>query len=465
MLSRRVKIVATVGPAVSEAEELAELIGAGMNVARLNFSHGTHEAHGRMAELIRQQAAEQGRIVALLADLCGPKIRTGEGGPAQVDSGSELVLVGRGPLAADELPVDFGTIHQDVQVEDRILLGDGHVELKVEAIEGYRVRCRVEHGGKLRSKMGVNLPAARIQAPSITEKDQRDLAYALKMGVDYVALSFVRSADDIRKLRGYCEEFGRPVPVVAKVETPQAVDHLDAIVEASDAVMVARGDLGVELPAERVPVVQREIVGCCRLHRTPVIVATEMLQSMVLAPRPTRAEASDVASAVYTGADAVMLSGETATGAFPIRACQMMSRIIAEAEASRFYAPEASPVEGTAEALAHSACQIAKTVDARCVVAVTESGGTARLVSKARPGVPIIALSPDARNLRQLALLWGVEPVSMDVMPDVDTLLTRINSLLKSRRLTTAGDRFVVVYGAPVHNRAPTNSVRVEVAR
>ncbi|MEZ4226864.1 MAG: pyruvate kinase [Polyangiaceae bacterium] len=464
MVERRAKVVCTVGPAVAEPARLQDLVRAGMDVARLNFSHGDRESHARMAEQLRQAAAEAGRTVAILADLCGPKIRTGSGGPASVQAGDALELFSGTESTDAALAVSYEFLAEDLKPGDRVLLGDGAVELSVGSVDAGRVQCQVEHGGALRSRMGVNLPSGRVRLGAITEKDKRDLGYALEMGVDYLALSFVRTADDVRQLRGLVDARGRATPIVAKIETPSAVDHIEEIVRESDAVMVARGDLGVELPPEMVPIMQREIVGACRLLRKPAIIATEMLQSMTESPRPTRAEASDVASAVFGGADAVMLSAETATGKYPIRACQMMDRIIRRAEASRFYDPKASPPgESTPEAIANSACRIAEEIGARLIVALTESGATARLVSQARPSVPIIALSPDAKTLRRLSLLWGVVPKTLDVESDLELLMKSVRQLLQRESLMKRGERFVLVCGAPVGGRGSTNMVRVEM--
>jgi pyruvate kinase len=311
--------------------------------------------------------------------------------------------------------------------------------------------------------MGVNLPSERLRSEALTEKDRRDLEYGLGIGVDYLALSFVRSAADIEKLRSLCEGLGRPTPIIAKIETPQAVDALAAIVSAADAVMVARGDLGVELPLERVPVVQRQIVGQSRLLRKPVIVATEMLHSMIHSPRPTRAEASDVAGAVFGGADALMLSGETATGEYALAACQMMDRIVREAENSRFYEPLPAPSGSeTAEALASAACELGDAMEAKLIVTLTQSGATARLVSKARPKAPIVAFSPDQKTQRRLALYWGVDPRPLSPGTEIESLTKSVESFLVRARMLDTGDRYVVVYGAPLGKAGSTNALRVE---
>jgi pyruvate kinase len=462
---RRAKIVCTIGPAVASREKIAELCEAGMDVARLNYSHGTAEGHAEMLSLVRDESARLGRPIAVLQDLCGPKIRTGTAGPTAALSGQEVWLAS-GDGDEQTIGVSYKSLAQDVRAGDSILLGDGHVELSVTAVESGRVRARVEHGGALRPRMGVNLPSRRVRLPALTEKDRRDLLAGLGMGVDYVALSFVKSAADVEELRELCVKAGRPTPIVAKIETPEAVEAVESIVAAADAVMVARGDLGVELPPEQVPVVQRMLLATCRSLRKPVIVATEMLQSMVSAPRPTRAEASDVAGAVFGGADALMLSAETASGEHPIRACKMMDRIIRRAESSPYFSPQPSERgDGTPEAIAHAACDLARAVGARAIVALTESGGTARLVSKARPSVPVLAFSPDQKTLRRLALFWGVTPGSLDVVTDIEILLRRTEQALRERALVQPGDRYVVVYGAPIGQRGSTNAVRVEQVR
>ncbi len=466
MTLRRAKIVCTIGPASDSEPRLRSLIEAGMDVARLNFSHGNHEDHGQRAERIRALSTELGKPVALLMDLCGPKIRTGSGGPTAIRAGEEIQLVAGTSGAAGVVAVDYASLHEDVDVGDSVLFGDGEVELTVVRIEGPRVFGKVKHGGELRTRMGVKLPSRRLRLGALTEKDLRDLEFGLGLGVDYVALSFVRNADDVKELAARCEGLGRPTPIVAKIETAAAVQDIDSIVATADAIMVARGDLGVELPPERVPIVQKEIIGICRKHLRPVIVATEMLQSMVRSPRPTRAEATDVANAVFDGADAVMLSAETASGEHPIDACRMMERIICEAESSAFFRPAASePGHTTPEAIARAACDVAREVGARVLVAFTEGGGTARLVSKARPETAILAFSPDEKTLRRLALYWGVLPRYLDVVTDVDRLVERTTAYLLEQKLVLRGDRFVMVYGAPVGVRGSTNAVRVEQVR
>ncbi len=392
----------------------------------------------------------------------GLKYRTGKHGPASLTAGDSVELVS-GDGDDQTIGVEYQGLSEDVRVEDRILLSDGQVELRVVGIRGDRVEARVEHGGPMRARMGVNLPSGSLKLGALTEKDKRDLEFGLSIGVDYVALSFVRRAEEVQELREMCQRFGRPTPIVAKIETPNAVERLDSIVRTADAAMVARGDLGVELPPETVPVIQKQIIGTCRIHRKPVIVATEMLQSMVDSPRPTRAESSDVAHAVFGGTDAVMLSAETATGKYPIHACRMMDRIIRQAEASRFLNLAASePDHTTPDAIAHAACSIAREVGAKLIVALTETGVTARLVSKARPPVPILAFSTEENVLRRLALYWGVQPRSLVAKANLEDQVRDLSQVLTDRGMLKSGERYVMVYGARVGVRGATNAVRVE---
>ncbi len=463
-VTRNAKIVCTVGPATDSPESVRDLVEAGMDVARLNFSHGTHQEHARRADWIRAASHEVGKPVAILQDLCGPKIRTGLTGPEAIESGQRVRVIAGDEGGPDTIAVGYEHVTRDLQVGDRILLGDGEIELRVEEVGSEALVCHVEHGGELRARQGANLPAARIQVGSITDRDRRDLAFGLKMEVDYVALSFVRSADDVAELRTLCEQAGRPTPVVPKIETPQAVEAIEAIAEASDALMLARGDLGVELSPEAVPVVQKRVLEVCRQKHTPVIVATEMLQSMVTAARPTRAEASDVANAVFDGADGVMLSAETASGRHPARACATMARIIAQAEASPHYDPCPADVgTATAEAIARGACEVAHRIQARAIVVMSATGSTTRLISKARPDRPVIGVAHEEAALRRMALLWGVRPArNRDLGDDAETLAVRVREALVKRGAATSGDRVVIVYGTPLGEPGSTNSIRVE---
>lgn len=468
---RRAKIVCTLGPASDEQSIVDDLVHAGMDVARLNFSHGTHADHAERIQRIRRAAANVERPVAILQDLCGPKIRAGHfpGGHFDVPTDSRVALVeARGELAyPGEIPITYEGLVEDLEEGDEVLLDDGRVTLRIVQKLNGRVEAVAVAGGPLRDRVGVHLPSRRVRLSALTEKDKADLSFGLGQGVDYVALSFVRSGDDVRLVREICEAWGRPTPIIAKIETPQAIENLEDIIVASDAVMVARGDLGVEHSPERVPVLQREILGLSRVHQRPVIVATEMLQSMVTATRPTRAEASDVATAVFDGTDAVMLSQETASGAHPVLAARMMARIIQEAEGSRFYSPPASGLRGgyanVAEAVARNACDIAAEIGARVLVTFTESGNSARYVSKARPVVPIVAFSPNDDVLRRLALLWGVLPCPMEKLPDSEALLDRANVYLLAGGYVSPGDKVVIVFGAPVGVSGTTNTIHVRV--
>ena len=411
---RRAKLICTLGPACDSVEGLCELIDSGMDVARFNFSHGNHAEHGARLARLREACEIKKKPVAVLQDLCGPKIRTGTfKAPWTLESGAEITLE-EGEGAGDEtrIPIDYEGLARDVHIGDRIMFDDGRIVMQVSGITGDKVRVKITQGGGMRSRVGVHLPTRTLRISALTEKDKADLGFGLSQGVDYVALSFVRRAEDLRLVREICQEWGKPTPIIAKIETPDAIENLESVVAASDAVMVARGDLGVEFPPERVPVIQRQILMVARRVRRPVIVATEMLQSMTKSTRPTRAEASDVANAVFAGADCVMLSGETANGDYPTLAASMMTAITNEAEKSPFLEtqPYASRATSVAEAVARGAVNTAREIGAKFLVAMTESGSSAQNVSLARPSVPIIAFSPNPQTRRRMALLWGRRP-------------------------------------------------------
>jgi pyruvate kinase len=473
VLVRRAKIVCTIGPACDDQATLEQLIRAGMDVARLNFSHGSHEEHARQFATIRAAAEACDKPVAILQDLCGPKIRCGRfpGNTLALPADTLVTLVEDHTASSvarpGEVPIAYEGLAEDLRPGDVILLDDGRVVMTITTVEGGVVQATVTQAGVIRDRVGVSLPSRRVRISTLTEKDKTDLNFGLGLGIDYVALSFVRHADDVRLVREIAEAWGRPTPIVSKIETPSAIDNLEAIILASDAVMVARGDLGVEFSPERVPIIQREILGLARIHQRPVIVATEMLQSMVTATRPTRAEASDVATAVFEGTDAVMLSQETATGAHPALVARMMARIVTEAEESKFYRPLSSEQPGeranVSEAVARSACDIARDIGARVIVAFTESGLSARYASKARPSVPIIAFSPNPVTRRRLALIWGVVPLGIDVLRHPDEMVERASALLLTHGFVSPGDRFVAIHGAPVGVVGTTNAIRVRV--
>jgi pyruvate kinase len=464
---RRAKLVCTLGPACDSLPGLEALIDAGMDVARLNFSHGTHEDHGGSLARLRKASESKRKAVAALQDLCGPKIRTGRI-PAKFDlpAGHDITLV-EGDRSDDEhtVAIQYENLARDVRLGDRIMFDDGRIVLTVKGIEGLRVRAHVEQGGGMRDHIGVHLPSKTLSISALTEKDKKDLSFGLSAGVDYIAMSFVRRAEDLHQIREICAAWGQPTPVIAKIETPDAVENLESVVAASDGVMVARGDLGVEFPPEHVPVIQRQILAMARRVRRPVIVATEMLQSMTASTRPTRAEASDVANAVFGGTDCLMLSGETATGEHPTLACGMMSRIALEAETSAYYeqAPYVSRATNVAEAIARGAVNAAKEIGAKFIVAFTESGSSAQTVSLARPGVPIVAYSPNEKTRRRMSLFWSVIPRVMPPIHDTDQLVDWCTGDLLAAGFGSPGERVVIVFGAPIGVSGSTNSIRAHV--
>lgn len=469
---RRTKIVATLGPATGTPERIAGLIRAGMNVARLNFSHGTHADHAARIAMVRRAAAEAGKHIAILQDLQGPKIRTGplEGGqPVELVAGARFVITTE-PLIgnAERVSTTYAALPSDVRPRDRILLSDGLIELVVVGRNETDVETEVVHGGRLKEHQGINLPGVRVSAPAATEKDIEDLRFGLEQGVDYVALSFVRRASDVVQVKEIIKQAGKNTPVVAKIERPEALDVLPEILAVADAVMVARGDLGVEMPPERVPLVQKQIIDAANRALIPVITATQMLESMIQNPRPTRAEASDVANAIIDGTDAVMLSGETAAGAYPIEAVQMMALIADAVEASgsavdhnatpRWAIPE---VQTTARAIADAAATIARSLPVRAIAVLTQSGSSARLVSHYRPSVPIIAFSPSEETARRTALYWGVTPMVTHVEDRLDELEKQLQLIMRDRGLCQRGDLMVLTGGHPVYRQGPTNFLKV----
>lgn len=425
---RRTRIVATVGPASRDPEKLEALLDAGVNVFRLNMSHGTHEQHREVIGRVREISARLGRHVTLLGDLCGPKIRVGHfaGGEMILVSGQKVTVTTRDVPGGDGLiPSQYAALANDVRAGNRILLDDGLIELRVERVEGTEVGCVVVHGGRLKDKKGMNLPGVPLSTPALTQRDRQDARFLLAEGVDWLALSFVRRPADIADLRKEIESAGQSTPIIAKIEKPEAVEALAGILEAADGVMVARGDLGVEIPLENVPIIQADLVEQARHAAKPVIVATQMLESMVTQPRPTRAEASDVSTAVMSGADAVMLSAETASGSFPLEAVKTMDRIARKVEAwqsleTHFQQSERDQVSHAAadrdlplrlrRAVAKSTAQLCQDLRVRAVVVRSKGGTSAAQVSSYRPSAPIIALTTDARVARRMNLLWGVIP-------------------------------------------------------
>ena len=466
----RTKIVATLGPASTSREVLRGLIDAGLNVARINFSHGTHAQHAERIALVRELAEEMGRHVAVLGDLQGPRIRIGAlQAPVQLDPGNDVTLVPESEpvdLAAGELPITYEALADDVRPGDRVLVDDGLIELSVLDVIGRRVQARVVHGGPVKSSKGMNLPGVQVSAPSITEKDAADVTFAVEQQLEYVALSFVRRAADVEQLRAMLP---RDVQIVAKIEKDQALENIDEILRATDAVMVARGDLGVELPYERVPLAQKQIIAAALRLGRPVITATQMLESMIENPRPTRAEASDVANAILDGTDAVMLSAETAAGAYPRLAVQAMRRIIEEIEthpvpgggarAEPYHDAARVTTEG---AIAAATVAAARQLGAPVIVVFSKSGFTARVVASHRPPVPVLSLTDQARTARQLALVWGTVPQVVPTVDSYEDMVALGLAAAAERGLANAGDRVVVTAGVPVGVPGTTNTLKVE---
>ncbi|NAS21133.1 pyruvate kinase [Herbidospora sp. NEAU-GS84] len=465
-MSRRAKIVCTLGPATSSPERLRELISAGMDVARFNLSHGSHELHKEVFDRVREAAEELGRAVGVLADLQGPKIRVGKfaSGPVRLGVGDIITITTEDvPGDRDLVSTTYEGLPGDVKPGDTVLVDDGRLHLEVDKVEGPRVTTRVVIGGMISDNKGLNLPGVAVSAPALTEKDEADLRWALRTGFDMIALSFVRSPEDADIVHRIMDEEGVHLPIIAKIEKPQAVDALEAIVDRFDGVMVARGDLGVELPLEQVPIVQRRIIELCREKAHPVIVATQMLDSMMAAPRPTRAEASDVAYAVMDGADAVMLSGETSVGNYPIESVATMARIATAAEDSTLHAThnlDRLP-ESTGGAIARAAAEVGAIVGAKALVAFTMSGETARRLARYRSPIPLIAFTSNPVVRGQLALTWGVETFEVPFVHHTDDMVRQVEASLLALGSFEKGDKIVIVAGSPPGNPGSTNALRV----
>ncbi len=476
---RRTKIVATVGPASRRPEMLERLVRAGVDVFRLNFSHGTHEEHLEVIRAAREIGARLHRPLALLQDLSGPKIRTGKvagEGVLLVRGARVAITTDTSVLGTAELiSTTYEPLPRDVKAGEQILLDDGNLELRVLAIEGGRVVCEVVDGGLLKSSKGMNLPGVTLSTPALTDKDRKDLLFGLQHQVDYVAMSFVRRAEDVLEAKELVRSMGEETPVIAKIEKPQAVDNLEAILAAADGVMVARGDLGVELGTEDVPIVQKRIIATANAAGKVVITATQMLESMIENPRPTRAEASDVANAILDGTDAVMLSGESAVGKFPVETVETMARIADYTEehgmasirprrtdARSTDRPTAPTCPGTpvTRSLTRVAVSVAEELGCKMIVAFTESGITARLVALHRPRVPVVAITHDERVYRQLALWWDVVPVRSESFESADDLLAAGEGRLKARGLVERGDTILMLSGHSMA-AAATNMMRV----
>ncbi|HEY5790005.1 MAG TPA: pyruvate kinase [Gammaproteobacteria bacterium] len=472
LLTRRTKIVATLGPASVAPAQVARLVRAGVNVFRLNMSHGDHAGHAEAYATVRATAARLGQPVAVLADLCGPKIRVGRfaGGAIQLRRGETVTVTTRAVQGKPGLiPSQYRALARDTRAGQRLLLADGALELRVEAIEGSELRCRVVHGGTLGDRKGINLPDAAVSAPALTAKDRVDARFALGLGVDFLALSFVRSDRDVHALRRLVRQAGGEAAIVAKIERPEALADSDAIVAAADALMVARGDLGVELPPEEVPVAQHRLIDAARRAQKPVIVATQMLESMITQSRPTRAEVTDIAHSVVSGADAVMLSAETASGSHPVAAVTMMDRIARQTEGYLWeQGAFGSITDGSPDlrsdrfgaALARATAQLSRDLQVRAIVVISRSGTTTAEVCSARPAAPVLAVSPDPRVCRRVCLLWGAIPVEVDEARLEDPVALA-REVTREGRLARRGQAVLLVRGFHADPLRNTPSVTV----
>jgi pyruvate kinase len=469
MSFRHSKIVCTIGPASGSPRIIERLLRAGMDVARLNFSHGSHAHHAESIAILRAAALHLHQPLAILADLQGPKIRTGPlagSAPVILRTGQKFVITTARVLGdSTRVSTVFRPLPREVHRDDRILLSDGLIELRVRQVRDREVICEVVNGGALGEHKGINLPGIQLRVPALTPKDREDLLFALKHGADYIAVSFVRRPEDVVLAKTLVRRAGKNTPVIAKLEKPEAIENLDAILRVADGVMVARGDLGVEMSPERVPVVQKTIIKRAREFRRPVITATQMLESMTENPRPTRAEASDVANAIFDGSDAVMLSAETASGKYPVEAVSMMARIIEEAESSIEEFPRPAPQERlkVAETVAELVCHAQRELHMKLIAVFTHSGFTARLISRYRPLVPIIAFSPEEETRRRMALIWGVSPQKISDVRKVDGLAVVAEKRLLQERLVRKGDVIGIVAGTPMGIRGTTNFMKFHV--
>ncbi len=465
---RRTKIVATIGPASSTLETVRELVRAGMDAARLNMSHGEHDDHAERARLVRQIQAEEGRPLALIADLQGPKLRIGDlEQPIRLETGSHVTVIGEAAASDGELPVLPAVIGEVLKPGDDVLIDDGLVRLRVQEVAGGRALCEVVVGGAVSSHKGVNLPGVPLPIPSLTSKDVDDLQFALSLGVDFVALSFVRRADDVRELKKIVEDAGSHAHVIAKIEKAEAIECLDEVLEVTDAVMVARGDLGVEIGAADVPLLQKRIILKALQQGTPVITATQMLESMVHQAEPTRAEASDVANAVLDGTSAVMLSGETAVGEYPVQSVAIMDRIARAVEPSlgyRHQIPEASEEPTIGRAMSNAACDLAEALGAEAIIVPTFTGRTASAVARLRPRRPIVALTHHEWALQQMALEWGVTPLAIGETHNVEDLWAQSLEAVRAAGIVARGDRVVITAGTAVNIPGTTNVIKLDIA-
>ena len=464
--TRKTKIVATLGPVSSSPEMVKKLMQSGVDIFRLNFSHGENAQKQELIHIIRQISEKIGREAGILADLQGPKIRTGKmaGEGMLLSKGQEVVITTADVLGENGvIPTIYQSLPHDVHPGSRILLDDGLMELKVTALQGELVRCLVVSGGLLKNNKGINLPGVKVSAPCLTEKDLIDLDFALAAGVDFVALSFVRTAADIKQIKEIIAAKGKDTPVVAKIEKPEALRNFKEILKITDAVMVARGDLGVEIEAEKVPIYQKKIIRACNLAGKPVITATQMLDSMIRHPRPTRAETSDVANAIIDGTDAIMLSAETASGDYPLESVETMVRIAGDVENTTFWSHGEKPIcsgSTIAHAVAESSCHAAAILKAKAIAVFTRSGSTATLISAFRPATPIIAFTVSADVRRRLSIFWGVHSTEVGIMENTDQQISAVEKKMLAAGFRN-GDLIVVTMGTPIETRGSTNLMKV----
>ncbi|KAB1502545.1 pyruvate kinase [Corynebacterium sp. 320] len=465
-VTRRTKIVCTLGPAVASKDKIRGLVDAGMNVARLNFSHGEHADHEQNYTWVRQASEETGKAVGILADLQGPKIRLGrfaEGATVWATGETIRITVDDIQGTHDRVSTTYKQLARDARPGDRLLVDDGKVALVCKEVDGNDVVCEVTEGGPVSNNKGVSLPGMNISVPALSEKDIRDLRFALKLGVDFIALSFVRSPSDVELVYDIMEEEGRRVPVIAKLEKPEAVDALEPVILAFDAVMVARGDLGVEVPLEDVPLVQKRAIQIARENAKPVIVATQMLDSMIENSRPTRAEASDVANAVLDGADAVMLSGETSVGKYPLQTVETMARIVQAAEIDGEVPPLTHRPRTRRGVISYAAKDIGERLNAKALVAFTSSGDTAKRVARLRSHIPMVVFTPNEEVRRQLALTWGVETFHTPDVKSTDQMIETVDKMLLAQSEYKRDDMMVVVAGSPPGIQGNTNMIQVHL--
>lgn len=468
---RRTKIVCTIGPSSDSVETIKMMIESGMNVARLNFSHGIHEEHAVRVGAVRQAAGELGTVVAIMLDTKGPEIRTGviEGDKITLSAGKRIVLTTEEIKGNSErLSVSYQGLPQDIRPGSRILLADGLIELQAISVEGTEILCNIVNGGEIGSRKNVHLPGVNVNLPAVTDKDVSDIKFAVEQGFDFIAASFIRSAADVIAVKRVLEQNNSDIQIIAKIENHQGVENIDEILKVADGIMVARGDMGVDIATEEVPLIQKMIIQKCNRVGKPVITATQMLESMINNPRPTRAEATDVANAIFDGTDAIMLSGETAAGKHPVEAVQMMDRIAVRTERALGFEEllgrkEISPLQTVTDAISHATCSTALNLGAKAIITSTKSGHTARMVSKYRPKSRIIAVTPKMDVVRRLSLIWGVMPLLVAETSGTDEMIAAATQASLAANLITGGDLVVITAGIPVGVPGTTNMLKVHI--